>query len=75
MHVLQMTRFHGSFIFHENDNEEDEETINALHNAWQQQKTALGSTVNSLNEHLYKTDTSLRRAPCVGPACFSVILL
>ena len=57
--VLQMTRFHDSLISHENANEEDKETINAFHNAWQQhQKSALGSTVNSL-----LTNTSIRRTP------------
>ena len=69
--VLQMTPFHGSLNFHENANKEDKETINAFHNAWQQhQKTALGSTVNSL-----LINTSIRRTPCVGPRRFSVILL
>ena len=29
----------------------------------------------SLNGHRYKTDTSLRQAPGVGPCSFSVILL
>ena len=29
----------------------------------------------SLDEHLFKTDTSLRRTPGVGPCFFSVILL
>ena len=28
----------------------------------------------SLNGHLYKMDTSLRRTPCVGPGRFLVIL-
>ena len=75
--VLQMTRFHGSLIFHENANEEDKETINVLsfHNAWQQhQKSCIRQYSQlSLNEHLYKTDTSLRRTPCGGHGRFSVI--
>ena len=29
----------------------------------------------SLNGHLYKTDTSIRRTPGAGPGRFSVILL
>ena len=50
---FSMTWFHGSLIFHENDNGKDKVTINALHNTWRQpQKTALGS-INSINNTLW----------------------